>query len=798
MSIVPKETVEVISQSIGISNLSSDAALALAPDVEYRMREIMQEAIKCMHHSKRTTLTTDDVDSALSMRNVEPIYGLASGDPLRFKRALGHKDLFYIDDKDVDFKDVIEAPLPKAPLDTSVFCHWLAIEGVQPAIPENAPVEVIAALPETKKAEQKKDELPIDIRLPVKHVLSRELQLYFNKITELAVSMPDTPLFKEALTSLATDSGLHPLVPYFTCFIEDEVARGLNDFQLLFALMRLVWSLLQNPHIHVEPYSKSELLISPAPIDAACCNMCCSKKVRKSNCDNHWELRDFTANLVATICKRFGHNYSSLQKRLTKTLLKSFLDQKRTLTQHYGAIQGLAALGPDVVRSLLLPNLKTYLCFLEEMLIENQKKEMTRHEAWRVYGALLRAAGRSVYDLLKLFPVLPSPPANSVWRTNLKVIGTSDTNKRKANAADELEQQPSPKKIVTTDGPVISESNNKSETGEPEADTSDKHQMLDDGVKGRKDDKGNNGNINRRNASKTPAFLKQTIRSPVSCRIPNFRPSQATVTNGLQPKHDFDRKTELNAFDETKGGVKGLVDSGITNVPQIFIQPPELLPQITNTTDLDPPIIINLHGFNSDTLRRKEIVNEIGEASRTAGFFQVINHGIPVSTLREMKDGVLEFFNQDHDLKKKWYDTDLTKKFFYNSNVNLSSTLPVRWRDSFLCRITPDPPDLHELPPQFRDILMEYSNQVRELGFLLFKLISEALGLDSSYLKEIGCGDGLATICHYYPVSPQPELTIGAQKHSDNGFLTILLQDYIGGLQFLHRNQWVNVPYIVT
>lgn len=39
------------------------------------------------------------------------------------------------------FMKVIEAPLPKAPLDTSLFCHWLAIEGVQPAIPENAPIE---------------------------------------------------------------------------------------------------------------------------------------------------------------------------------------------------------------------------------------------------------------------------------------------------------------------------------------------------------------------------------------------------------------------------------------------------------------------------------------------------------------------------------------------------------------------------------------------------------------------------------------------------------------------------------
>lgn len=36
---------------------------------------------------------------------------------------------------------VIETPLPKAPLDTAVVVHWLAIEGVQPAIPENVAME---------------------------------------------------------------------------------------------------------------------------------------------------------------------------------------------------------------------------------------------------------------------------------------------------------------------------------------------------------------------------------------------------------------------------------------------------------------------------------------------------------------------------------------------------------------------------------------------------------------------------------------------------------------------------------
>lgn len=444
MSIVPKETIQVIAQGIGINNLSPDVADALAPDVEYRVREIMQEAIKCMRHSKRTILTADDVDSALKLRNVEPIYGFASGDPLRFKKAVGQKDLFYIDDKDVEFKDVIEAPLPKAPLDTAIIAHWLAIEGVQPAIPENAPVEALVVPPDNKKTEFKEDGLPVDIKRPVKHVLSRELQLYFDKITELTVRRSDSVLFKEALVSLATDSGLHPLVPYFTYFIADEIARNLNNFPLLFALMRVARSLLQNSHLHIEPYLHQ---LIPSIITCLV-----AKRLGKRISDNHWELRNFTANLIASICKRFGHVYHNLQPRVTRTLLHAFLDPTKTLPQHYGAIQGLAALGPSVVRLLILPNLEPYLQLLEpEMQLEKQKNEMKRHEAWRVYGVLMGASGLCMYDRLKMFPRLLSPLIRTAGKNNGKIMNAM-SNKRKASS-DNLLQQPLLKKMAI-EGPI--------------------------------------------------------------------------------------------------------------------------------------------------------------------------------------------------------------------------------------------------------------------------------------------------------------------------------------------------------
>lgn len=445
---MPKESIEVLAQTIGVPNLASDVAVAVASDVEYHLREIMQEAIKCMRHSRRTALTVDDVDSALKLRNVEPIYGFASSDALRFKRAAGHNDLFYVDEKDVEFKDIVDAPLPRAPLDTSVSAHWLAIEGVQPAIPENPAFEGLTAASDGKKYENREDGISIDIKLPIRSVLSRELQLYFEKIRKLTISNSDSVLFDQALVSLATDSGLHPLTPYFTQFIADEVTRNLSKISLLFALVRIVGSLLQNPHVHIEPYLHQ---LMPSIITCLV-----TKRLGNRLSDNHWELRNMSASLVASICKRYGHVYHNLQPRVIRTLVHAFLDPKKSLPQHYGAIKGLAALGPSVVRLLIIPNLEPYLQLLSsELLPENQRNEIKRLEAWRVYGALLSAAGLCMYNRLKMLPNLLSPPTRAVWKTNGKVAMSrmvTISNKRRASS-DNLRQQP-PLKRVATEGMI--------------------------------------------------------------------------------------------------------------------------------------------------------------------------------------------------------------------------------------------------------------------------------------------------------------------------------------------------------
>ncbi|XP_034686953.1 1-aminocyclopropane-1-carboxylate oxidase homolog 1-like [Vitis riparia] len=264
------------------------------------------------------------------------------------------------------------------------------------------------------------------------------------------------------------------------------------------------------------------------------------------------------------------------------------------------------------------------------------------------------------------------------------------------------------------------------------------------------------------------------------------------VTSTSELPGDYDRASELKAFDESKAGVKGLVDAGVSQVPRIFIQPLEKSRANVNTQFKFP--VIDLQGMDTDRVQRKQIVDKVREASETWGFFNVLNHGIPVTVLEEMMNGVRRFYEQDTELKQEFYTRDVSRKLVYNSNFDLYTAKAASWRDTFYCLMAPHPPNPQDLPAACRDILMEYKEQVMKLGFKLLELMSEALGLNPNHLKDMDCAEGLAMVCHYYPACPQPELTLGTGFHTDNDFLTVLLQDQIGGLQVLHQDQWVDVP----
>uniref|UniRef100_A0A0D3DUU6 Fe2OG dioxygenase domain-containing protein n=1 Tax=Brassica oleracea var. oleracea TaxID=109376 RepID=A0A0D3DUU6_BRAOL len=219
-----------------------------------------------------------------------------------------------------------------------------------------------------------------------------------------------------------------------------------------------------------------------------------------------------------------------------------------------------------------------------------------------------------------------------------------------------------------------------------------------------------------------------------------------------------DRSTQLNAFEETKTGVKGLVDSGITEVPAIFrapmvvldnLKPPPASQLTIPTVDLKEGGVFLKNQEGSVT--RRGMVEKIGDGAKKWGFFQVVNHGIPIDKMDKMREGIRGFHEQDTESKKRFYSRDHTRKWVCYSNVDLYTARAASWRDTLLLLYDPRSSHTGRLA----------------CGELLFELLSEALGLKPNHLKDMGCTESLVMFCQ---------------------------EIYIGGLQVLHDQYWVDVP----
>ncbi|KAF6998595.1 hypothetical protein CFC21_014704 [Triticum aestivum] len=251
------------------------------------------------------------------------------------------------------------------------------------------------------------------------------------------------------------------------------------------------------------------------------------------------------------------------------------------------------------------------------------------------------------------------------------------------------------------------------------------------------------------------------------------------------------RAISLKAFDETRAGVKGLVDAGVTAVPSIFHHPPESLTHGASRPHRFTVPVINLSSAVGTTTTRAAVVAQVRAAAETVGFFQVVGHGVPEAATSAMLAAVRGFIEEPVEAKAPYYTRDTGRRVRYQSNLDLFQSTAANWRDTLFMEMPPAP---EELPAACRRVAPEYARLVqRRLGRALLGLLSEALGLRPGHLEE---EHGLA--CHYYPACPEPQLTLGTPRHTDASFLTVLLQDAVGGLQVLvdleDKAVWVDVP----
>lgn len=203
-------------------------------------------------------------------------------------------------------------------------------------------------------------------------------------------------------------------------------------------------------------------------------------------------------------------------------------------------------------------------------------------------------------------------------------------------------------------------------------------------------------------------------------------------------------------------------------------------------------------------------VEQIADACRDWGFFQVRGHGVPEAVMAGTLASARAFFAQPREAKRAYlrtvenpwgyYDRELTKNARDKKEVfdiGPDATGQQSNGDAFEGH-TRWPVE----PPQFRSAIEAYVAAADRVTSLLLRAISEGLGTSDRISNAFSpTHSSFLRLNHYTVEDPMAdeqseEVGLGVHHHSDAGALTLLWQSDTAGLQVYRDGYWYGIPPI--
>ncbi|XP_024371460.1 gibberellin 20 oxidase 1-D [Physcomitrium patens] len=238
-----------------------------------------------------------------------------------------------------------------------------------------------------------------------------------------------------------------------------------------------------------------------------------------------------------------------------------------------------------------------------------------------------------------------------------------------------------------------------------------------------------------------------------------------------------------------------------------FVWPEEERPTIPHNDyrrDRELPVI-DLSGLQGGSEATKlRLAKRIAAACSEWGFFQLINHGIPVAELDEVQMQTRRFFElpMEHKQRAMTLETaNASNVYGYGLNTTGYKYAGRPWIERFQCSWSPKS-NLREQAQRllegqafqdFQTAVESFCSGAEKLAKLTLELCALGLGLSpDTFSKHMNPSHSIARL-NYYPACPTPDLTLGLGAHTDPYTLTLLHQCQVGGLQVCKDGKWITV-----
>jgi isopenicillin N synthase-like dioxygenase len=223
----------------------------------------------------------------------------------------------------------------------------------------------------------------------------------------------------------------------------------------------------------------------------------------------------------------------------------------------------------------------------------------------------------------------------------------------------------------------------------------------------------------------------------------------------------------------------------------------------------------------------KEICEEIVKACKACGFFQLINSGVDPTLINTMFTSAAAFFRLPTS-EKLTVERTASNYWGYTNSEFTKQLKDLKEVYDMKSVLRPDLPPDHPLnynqldginkfpyyPPTFQITMQKYLIEMTRVSKKLTQALCTGMGVASDSLEPLFQDDHNSFLrLNYYPAQEGkgkeyktdalPHVTLesqdkllGIQRHTDAGFLTVLVQDAVPGLEvwFEDEQQWCTVP----